>query len=420
MRIASLADVKARLKGLFLERRGFTMSFPRKRLNLLVLSLVLLPGRGVAEEAVQPSFTAIVDVHFAQWDRNHDGQLSPAEVDTLVCSPQVRGAEAAALAAIHVYLRGLKNPEPLSKSFLMQKLDQDRSGERRDSGPKAVRFAPDFGAFCRHIEKAPTAIFATRKAPSLAGFAQGHLGDCYFLAAIAGGLFSDPGAIRDMFTPRPDGSCDVNFSSGHQVRVPKLTDAEIALGSSAGAQGLWLNVAEKAFGEVKMQVRKARQPSRDRLDLDVIARGGYPSEAIEVLSGKRANLVILRNGKGASPPAAEDLPRLATELHELFNDGLPRKFIFCCSVASGRYGTYPPGIVTDHAYAILGYDPDRQLVAVMNPWGNHFEPTGASGLANGYATRNGSFVLPLGDFLQIFEAVYYQTSLPLGSLAVQP
>jgi hypothetical protein len=168
-----------------------------------------------------------------------------------------------------------------------------------------------------------------------------------------------------------------------------------------------------------MQVRKA-QPSRDRLDLDVIARGGYPSEAIEVLCGKRANIIALRNGKGAPPPAAEDQPRLATALHELFNDGLPRKFIFCGSVASGGRGTYPPGIVSDHAYAILGYDADRQRVAVMNPWGNHFEPKGPPGLANGYFTRHGTFLLPLSEFVQIFEAVYYQTALPLSSPAAQP
>jgi hypothetical protein len=359
-------------------------------------------------------------MHFAQWDRDHDGRLSQAEVDTLVCSPQVRGDEAAALAAIHVYFRSLKNPEPLSQSFLLQKVNKDEGSQRRDTVPRAVRFAADFGAFCRHIDKAPRALFATGEAPTLAGFAQGHLGDCYFLAAVAAGVFNDPVAIRDMFTPQPDGSCDVRFYNGQQVHVTKLTDAEIALGSSAGAQGLWLNVAEKAFGEVKMPMRKARPPRRERLDLDVIARGGSPLKAIEVLSGKQTNMVLLRKGKGGSPPAAEDLPRLTTELHQRFNSGLPRKFIFCGSVASGGQGTYPPGIVSDHAYAILGYEADRQVVAVMNPWGNHFAPKGPPGLANGYSTRNGTFLLPLNDFVQIFEAVYHQTALRLDAPAVQP
>ena len=45
-----------------------------------------------------------------------------------------------------------------------------------------------------------------------------------------------------------DGSCEVVFFSGEKITVPKLTDAQVALGSSAGNQGLWLNVLEEAYG----------------------------------------------------------------------------------------------------------------------------------------------------------------------------
>jgi hypothetical protein len=160
---------------------------------------------------------------------------------------------------------------------------------------------------------------------------------------------------------------------------------------------------------VKMAVRKSRTIGRDAFGLDAIAHGGFPSEAIEVMCGTRAKTVTLRKGKGTQPPPAAELPRLQSELHMLFSAALPRRFLCCCDISTGKY---PPGIVTDHCYAVLGYDPQTQQVTVMNPWGNHFEPKGPPGMEHGYATKSGAFTLPLSDFVQIFETVYYQTSLP--------
>jgi hypothetical protein len=382
-------------------------------LSWLPLFVLILPVQpcGAEPAAKRPTFAAVVESHFTSWDHDHDGKLSGAEINAQVVNPRVTDTEAAAVAALHIYLREHKDAPPLTKAFILQTPGKD-TAERRDVTRKKVHFGSDYASFCNHLSKVPRDVFADKDSPSLIGFKQGNLGDCYFLATVSAALHADPSAFRRMFQPRPDGSCEVRFYSGHVLHLPRLTDAEIVLGSSAGSQGLWLNVAEKAFGEVRLQMRKTRPTTRNALDLDIIAHGGYVGDAIEMLCGTKAQSITIRKGKNSDPPAPHELPRLQAQLHQLFSMAIPRKFLCCCSVASSHANAkYPAGIVTDHAYAILGYDPRTQTVTVRNPWGNHFEPKGTPGLANGYSTKNGMFDVPLNEFLHIFEEVNYQTAL---------
>jgi hypothetical protein len=75
--------------------------------------------------------------------------------------------------------------------------------------------------------------------------------------------------------------------------------------------------------------------------------------------------------------------------------------------------TPPPGLVEDHAYAILSFRGD--LVEVWNPWGEDFTPKGQPGIEHGYPTRHGRFFMPLRDFVKVFEEIYYETGEPLPS-----
>jgi hypothetical protein len=63
----------------------------------------------------------------------------------------------------------------------------------------------------------------------------------------------------------------------------------------------------------------------------------------------------------------------------------------------------------------LQYKPAQRLVRVFNPWGNSFNPKGAPGLVNGYATRYGLFEVPLQDFICIFTHLDYETDEPLAA-----
>lgn len=385
-------------------------SYSRCWAALAALSVLpfAVPAANQKKGTSEMTFGAVVEAHFADWDRDRDGHLSQREIDSLIVNPKVEGPEAAAVAAIHAYMRDHKNAPAMTKAVLLQQADAKETAERRDLAQKKPHFTANYQSFLRHIHKAPRDVFATMEAPSLTGFSQGSLGDCYFCASVASAINTDQAAFRKIFHPRPDGSCDVHFYSGHSLHLPKLTDAEIALTSSAGDGGVWLNIAEKAFGDVKLTIRKSKKPPKEQMDLDIIAHGGFPSEAIEVLSGHQAKIFDIRK-KESAPPLPRDIPRITAEIHGALSAGMPRKYLFCCSVGSGKY---PPGIVTDHAYAILGYNPSMQVVTVMNPWGNHFEPKGTPGMANGYSTKGGKFDVPLHDFVMIFDCVYYQTPLP--------
>src|SRR5271155_4993312 len=61
--------------------------------------------RATTVARAKESFTKIVQRNFEKWDRNRDGHLSADEIDRLIFDPAVSGREAAAVAAIHRYLR---------------------------------------------------------------------------------------------------------------------------------------------------------------------------------------------------------------------------------------------------------------------------------------------------------------------------
>jgi hypothetical protein len=59
-----------------------------------------------------------------------------------------------------------------------------------------------------------------------------------------------------------------------------LSDAEIALGSTAGSQGVWLNILEKAFGEIVVSRERYDEPA-----VDAFTRTGTTTQAIALLTG---------------------------------------------------------------------------------------------------------------------------------------
>ena len=74
---------------------------------------------------------------------------------------------------------------------------------------------------------------------------------------------------------------------------------------------------------------------------------------------------------------------------------------------------HPPGIVNNHAYALMAYDSELRKATIFNPWGNNFTPKGAPGLANGYTTEHGLFSVPLAELPQVFTGISYETDKPL-------
>jgi hypothetical protein len=168
----------------------------------------------------------------------------------------------------------------------------------------------------------------------------------------------------------------------------------VALWSSAGTNGLWLTILEKAYR--RMLVATETPDPKDRPS--IYDKFGPSALTIEILDGhqtRKVELRTVRSGKTGLETLRKDL--LAAQREKLLvKAGTPA-------------AKETPGITPDHAYAVLGYDKETDLVQIWNPHGNNFTPKGSDGLQNGYTTKRGEFNVPLKDLDQIFSDLNFET-----------
>jgi hypothetical protein len=362
---------------------------------LLIVLLVPLALAAEPDAKRRNSISAVLNAQFQHWDKNRDGVLSRDEVDAAIANHKVTGDEAAAAAALHAYFRSDSKAAPLTRNFVIEGAAKNLPEERRDLGNRSQHFEADFEHFRDHIQKAPRELFVG-DAPHLLGISQGALGDCYFVSVVGAAIRTNRHRFKQMFHPQPDGSCELIFLDGERVMVHKLTDSKIALGSSAGKQGLWLNVLEQGFG----QVRFAKEPNKAPGDipLDLISRGGDPQTTIALLTGHKSEFFVVR--KNAKDPAA------TKKLRDTMIAGTKGRRLMSCGTPNEKV-ELPPGVPGGHDYAVLEFDAAKDMVRIWNPWGNNFQPEKEpAGLKHGYPTKDGHFDVSLADFVRIFG--YYE------------
>jgi hypothetical protein len=232
--------------------------------------------------------------------------------------------------------------------------------------------------------------------PSFDATHQGKIGDCPFVSTVGAMVYRNPAAVKTMFSQNDNGSTTVSFGSGQSIKITRLTDADIAIWSSAGTNGLWLTILEKAY---RRMLEKISHP--DSQDRRSIYEKFASTRTIEILDGYEIRKVALKSIQPGSPQFSKlrhDLNAASNE-HRLIKAGTPKS-------------EKTPGITPNHAYAILGYDIETDLVHVWNPHGNNFPPKGPDGLENGYTTKRGEFDIPLKDMIQIFADMTFETQTP--------
>jgi Calpain family cysteine protease len=370
-------------------------------------------------------FTKEVEAHFDAWDRNRDGALEAEEIDALVVDADLKGTSAAAVAALKAAQRSGKYELPALTLEYFHKYEADVAGGKK---PQPA-FDQTFSRGSRRISRSNRDLFADG-VPSLESCHQGPLGDCFFVAVVGASIVRDPADVRSMIKQEGDASFTVSFPIGKATHVSALTDAELALTSTTGNDGLWLAVLEKAYG--KLRTEGLPEEKQMASTTDAIARGGSTSTTIRLMTGHSVSRVGLRprtggksgsrktdgdkqDGKSEAPAIDEaalnahldaTLPGLREQLveamanHRLAAAGTPKE------------GKLPPGINGSHAYAILGYDRGTDVVKLWNPHGNTFRPKGEPGLENGYPTKAGHFEMPLAEMGRVFNGVTIETEKP--------
>jgi hypothetical protein len=364
-------------------------------LSVLLISPVALSAQPAPKEA--NSVATIVAEHFQRWDKNGDGTLSREEIDALVANHSIKGEVAAAVAALHVYYRGNPKASLLSQAFISESAAKQLPEERRDVASKVQHFQADFDSFRKHIQNTPRELFVN-DAPQLLGVHQGKLGDCYFVCMVGAAVQYDRQRLKQIFHPIKEGVWELDFLDGSKTTV-RLTDAQIALGSTAGPQGLWLNVLEEGFGQVHFKLEQKKEPGD--IPIDSIARGGSPAVAISLLTGHKADsLDVLKHAKEpAATRKLRDVMIAGTKGRMLMSAGTP-----------GSDQKLPPGVASGHCYAVMSFDAAKDIVHLWNPWGNNFQPKKEPvGFDNGYPVKDGLFDMPLGDFVRTFGYFDYET-----------
>lgn len=358
---------------------------------VVVAGLCLAGQSALADD--RASFQGVVAKNFDRWTQGSHGVLTSERTKELVLRADIRGEEAAALAAIHAYQKKSGASQPLSRQSLITRKPEDPT-LRRDQAASGANISRNFGSFARHIQSAPRRLFAVER-PSVDTLTQGNLGDCYFVAAVGGLAHTDPSRILQMIKQNRDRSFEVHFPSGQQVTVPALTDAQLALSSNAGQQGVWLNVLEIAAGIVR------RDSKTTELPLDNIGSGGDSAFSIRLLTGHSVDKFRIRHKVNGEFPAPDEkeIDALAVRLTQLIRTHVKRQELICCS--TGNWAV-PPGISKTHEYAVLGLKDGH--VDLWNPWGYkyNFAPKGKPGYANGFYFEGGRCSMPIRDFVRIF------------------
>ncbi|OWK45479.1 C2 family cysteine protease [Fimbriiglobus ruber] len=362
---------------------------------VMVLLILASPARGADPEV---TFASVVNSHYAKWTKDSpDGKLTAERVAALVNGTKVRGKEAMAVAAIHHYFTGKNAPKTVDEAFLL-------APKSLDAESKEANFQGRFARYQNTLKNTPRTLFADG-APAREGIRQGGVNDCYLISMIGAFVTHHPERVRSMIEEEKDGAYLVNFPGSAPVKVPRLTDAQIVLlDNSAGSQGLWLKVMAEAHA-----IQRRKSHANPKVALDDLGGGGCPP-IIALLTGQKENQIK----HFSFHPNGKEKPHSETEIVRALRNIQEHKLVASTGTGGRPPGGAPPtpGIMDNHAYALLGYNAGKKLVTVWNPWGDDWEPKEAPGLQNGYSRKGGAFTLPLHEFLIVMGGFDVQAREP--------
>jgi len=357
-------------------------------------------GKDFSDQVTQTGkdFFDQVKDHFAEWDQDGNGNLSAQELYRLVDKPAIQGKQAAAVAALVRVVRAPNPPTEMTQDYFAT-LAKHHPNRQPDEPP----FAEKYLKALQHIKNTKQVLFVDGD-PSLKTFHQGALGDCFFLAPLGAVVARNPGDVRTMINQNPDSSYTITFTQQTPIQVAGLTDTEIALSSGTAGHGLWINVLEKAFATYQNQ----QSPKDDQKEsvLEVISLEGNTGKVIKTLTGHEAKVVHIRKEDNLDvPPEESERPKIAQNVQKKIVDTLGANRLVCATTPSE---VVVPGLTAKHAFAVVKYDADQNVIRLWNPHGNTFTPNGDAGLMTGYPTKAGFFQMPLDDFVQVFRRVFVE------------
>lgn len=360
----------------------------RKSLHVLLFAGVLLSFTTIPAfcRVIAPSppnlFFEAVTNNFSLWDTNHDQVISDEELHAAIENPAYKASAAAALATLRAATYSGQHP-PLTLANI-HKLS------------RLIAARAFYSKSLERIQKVTHHELFVSGMPQLNTIHQGLMGDCFSLAPLGAMVYRDPHEVASWFEVQSNGNVLVKMAAG-TVAVPPPTDAELAFASANSANGIWVNLYEKAIAEA----RNEQKPPNKRFDiaLDAIASGGDEEPILSYITAHKVTVFPISSERAGETPEIR-LAQLRAKV--AFASG--NKLLMVADTLAPT----TPGLMPTHAYALLNYDSASDTVKLWNPHGNKFTPRGKPGLSHGYPMTNGIFAMPLHDFASQFEHVVFE------------
>ena len=289
-----------------------------------------------------------VRAQFAAWDLDVDTAISMTELSELFQDPSITGDAAAALYTLRDYLEELENlSEDAAEGVTLADIEAYASSHPYDEESDLAGAEGTYYGARHRIAGRQHDLFANAsREVDFSAVRQQYIGSCYYLAALVAAVDRDPSVVDDWITENEaDGTFTVDLPGHAPITIPPLTDAELALHATTLGDGMWLSILEKAFAHI------IAEPD----DADVYAQinGGSIAEGIEAVTGHETEtnylpdtwLITTRRRLGAA--MRENRIVTASISQEADVQNLP----------------------THHAYTVLAYDEDTDMVTIRNPWG---------------------------------------------------
>lgn len=360
-------------------------------------------------------------------DRNQDGKLSLAEVDSAISDVRFNSVPGAKLVhalktnferlatvggdpeAREITAAGVKRLTALAvdpahesemKPLLAGLSHSARTVEAQVSGSKEL-----FGKV--NLERLASSSVGWLESINPKAISQGDAPDCYFLSvlgSLAGANASERLGLIQSITPLAgESKFQVRFpgDKNNPVVVERPTLTELSLYNGSSEYGIWAAVVEKAF-TTRERSLLSRTISGDTPAQEALsARGGDSSKVIELLTGKSSDRIYLET------PIFQLRMNRTEELHNILSEFVSGKHqIATAGVMWKENGQTDMGLTAMHEYSIIGYDRASRTVRLRNPI-QGMEPVGKDGKAFD-GVIDGEFSLSLDTFQKQFSVLTYQ------------
>lgn len=344
-------------------------------------------------------------------DRDKDDCLSAVEVDQGVLNPRLTSTQAAVVAVLKTefsQITGLHKDGPfalqsgISLKDLVKLIAILNAKDSESTGDTtAAKFQERTFELMKRVDTLSTKRVSLYDKNNLASdsirpeaVAQGRIGNCSFMAALASLAAVSPKTIENSITDNLNETYTVTFRGAPATPfiVAKPTLVERSIYARDSQFGYWPAVMEKAYG----CYRRSTSFDPKLIDAENTSGSQYWSEIFALITGQHARLV--------------DVKKEQSNLQAVFDEAFKECRALCAwSGDSAGPVTRDAAIPTCHVFSVLSWSSEKRLLTLYNPWGavHGAEPLDARGeVADG--KLDGFFHVTLDQFCTNFDHLHVE------------